>query len=265
MPLVDVHEHIGLGNVEFDFMEVPHRSDFSSWIERTLAVGARKDRGRVLLPPLYYEMPRGIENVRHLNDLLAAAASRTDLGIVATLGVVEPQHGQAAIDEISRIAETPLKGIVFSARAQGVFADIPEIVALVRHAGQNGLSVMIHATPGSANERLWRVWNLAEQCPDVPMAALGAFATWDSTQEVLVNAAKAPHLLYDTAGLEVEPIARVVEKLGAHRVMYGSGAHDINAAARLRAFASEPFRELPSAAREMVLHRNAAGFLRLAQ
>jgi hypothetical protein len=124
---------------------------------------------------------------------------------------------------------------------------------------------MIHATPGSANERLWRIWNLAEQCADVKMLALGAFASWENIQEILSNPDRVTNLRYDTSGLESEPITRVIEKLGAERILYGSGAHDGRAAAATRSSGREPFIELPDSIRAMVLHRNAAIFLGLAK
>jgi predicted TIM-barrel fold metal-dependent hydrolase len=265
MTLIDVHEHIGLGSYEFDLAKVPERGDFHSWIDRVLAVGPAGGQSRVLLPPLYYQTTQGIEDVRRLNDVLALAATRTDLHVAAALGFVEPQHGRAAFDEIDRIARGNLRGIVFSPRCQGVFADIPEMITLVKHAGEHGLVVMTHATPGSANERLWRIWNLAEQCADVKMLALGAFASWENIQQILSNGGKATNLRYDTSGLEFEPITRVIEELGAERILYGSGAHDGRAAAAMRPIDREPFADLPDSIRAMVLHGNAAIFLGLAK
>ena len=261
--VIDIHQHIGLGHHEADLMVVPSRDEFSSWSDLALAHCEAKDRYRALLPPTFYQTAAGINDVRRLNDLMDLLSTRKDRGVVGSFGIVEPHHGSAALDEIGRIAKSNLKGIVFSPRTQGVYADTPEIIALTQHAGEHGLTVMIHATAASSNEPLWRIWNLATSCKDVSMVALGAFASWDNIQAILANPDTAPNLKYDTAGLHALPISFVTQKLGADRLLYGSGAHDTAAAGGLSSGSLPPFEDLESELRHRILYRNAEHFLNL--
>lgn len=229
---IDLHQHLGLGRGEFDLIEIPDEDAFAGWLDHAAATMPRLPHGcaRALLPPIYFQSAGGAEDVRRLNDLMLAAAARPELSAVAAFGVVEPHHGEAAFAELDRIARLGLDGVVFSPRAQGVFANTPELVALVKHAATRGLLTLVHATPRSGNETLWRIRDLAEQCAPAPIVALGALGDWETV--LAVTAGESPrNLHYDTAGIAVAAVAGLVKRLTTERLLYGSGAHDAARAA----------------------------------
>jgi predicted TIM-barrel fold metal-dependent hydrolase len=257
-PYIDIHQHLALGAGEFDLIEVPAEDAFPEWLDRAAAAMPRLPQGwtRALLPPVFFQSAGGAQDVRRLNDLMLAAAARPELSVVAAFGVVEPQQGEAAFAELDRIARQGLDGVAFSPRAQGVFADTPELVALVRHATGCGLLTLVHATPRSGNESLWRIWNLAEQCAPSPIVALGALGDWENVQAI--NAAESPgNLYYDTAGLADAAVAAAAKRLTLQRVLYGSGAHDAAHAARVRL----SHEAIPEDLRPAVLRDNARRLL----
>jgi predicted TIM-barrel fold metal-dependent hydrolase len=222
---IDVHQHIGLGDDEFDLFDVPAEAAFDAWLNREAATLPALPPGwaRVLLPPIYFKSTGGAKDVRRLNDLMAAAAARPEFRAMAAFGVVEPQQGEASFEELDRMARIGLAGPAFSPRAQGVFADTPELVALVRRATAQGLLSALHATPASGNEALWRIWNLAAQCAPVPILALGALAGWENVQAILAGGGPG-NLYYDTARLAGGvALGGLATKLGSNRLLYGGG------------------------------------------
>ena len=188
-------------------------------------VAPRQNGGRcVLAPPLYYLLAAGAADVRAVNDFVLAQA-RQDRTVAAALGVVEPKYEDDAFRELERLASLGGKGVVWSARAQGVFADDTRLAPLCRRAHELGLRSIFRAAPFSTNEALWRIWRLARECPEVPIVVAGALQTYDYAQFIEANGGGPDNLLYDTAGWTVStnPV-RLLALVGEQRVLFGSGA-----------------------------------------
>jgi predicted TIM-barrel fold metal-dependent hydrolase len=270
MRVFDIHVHFGLGGDEFELLEVPARADFARRVDAYLAElpGGVEGANGALLPPMYYALPGGVEDTRRLNDLVAAVRAAAPGRFPAAFGVVEPHHAEAALAEIDRIAgELGLAGLVFSHRAHGAIADVAITLRCVERAAARGLLPMLHATPFSGNEALWRVWRVAEMFADVPIVALGALSNFDQTEQILANPERAPNLRYDTSGVlgSFGRFERLAERLGPHRLVYGSGAHDRRAAARAgRQFIAILESALPEDVKVQILWGNAAALLKLA-
>lgn len=172
-------------------------------------------------PPLYYSLADGIADDRRINDALIAAASRVN-GFAA--GVAEPKYGEATLEEIERIAALGARAIVWSARAQGVFANDRLMADLCLHASGRGLVPMIHSAPFSVNESLERVWSLARKCGSVPMVVVGAMASWENVQAIADNGGGPENLFYDLSGLaSTWDLASLVGSGCTARLLFGSG------------------------------------------
>jgi len=221
--LVDINFNLfARGNDFVDFIEtedaVAHTDAFPG-ASAELPDGYRATL--LLTPPLYHSLAEGIADNRRINDALLANARRIG-GFAA--GVVEPKFGDAAKQEIDRIAGLGVRAIVWSARAQGVFINDRLMADLCRHASEQGLVPMIHSAPFSVNESLERVWSLARKCEDVPMIVAGALASWENVQAICDNGGGPANLSYELSGLATTwDLASLVASGCSKRLLFGSG------------------------------------------
>ncbi len=229
MEIIDIHRRIVPDVAEDALFRVPERSNFASWIAAARLTTGEQDNTRyVVLPPAFYMLTEGLADTRRLNDLTRAVQDSLGNRAPAAFGIVEPHHGEAALAEIDRIAgELRLTGIVWRHRAHGVYADVPIMTKFVARAAERGLVPMLYASPGSMNESLWRIWNLAAQFPAVPMIVLGALADWEHLQQIMATPDRAANVHYDTSNFFGEPddLAAVAKRLGSHRLVYGGGGY----------------------------------------
>jgi predicted TIM-barrel fold metal-dependent hydrolase len=212
---------------------------------------------RLPTPPVYYSLANGIADDRTINDALLAAARQ--LGSRA-FGVAEPKYGEAAAAEIERLAAAGAAGLVWSPRAQGLFANDHTLAELIRHADRHGLVSMVHSAPHSINEGLWRLWALADLCAGIPLVVLGAFEAWENIQLVRAEKGARDALFYDLSAMsEGYDLDHLVAAMGAGRLLFGSGGGD-GVAATLGVVERAT---LGSADREAILRGNAERLFRL--
>jgi len=220
--------------VDMNFNAFVRGNDFIDFIETRDAVTAAQalppipadlpagyDAILQLTPPLYHSLAEGIADNRRINDALLATASRID-GHAAC--VAEPKFGEATMAEIERAASLGTKAVVWSARAQGVFANDRLMADLCRHAFGQGLVPMIHSAPFSINESLERVWSLARKCDGVPMVVVGALASWENVQTICDNGGGPDNLSYDLTGLATTwDLLSLTGSGCTARLLFGSG------------------------------------------
>ncbi|MFC5570175.1 amidohydrolase family protein [Lysobacter yangpyeongensis] len=103
-----------------------------------------------------------LDAMRTGNDAVIALAARNPhLVPVAT---VHPYDGQAALDEVTRVAARGVKVLKIHPHTQKFDAADPRVLALVRHAGTQGMTVLMdnaNILPGDSE----RLFNLALQAP----------------------------------------------------------------------------------------------------
>jgi predicted TIM-barrel fold metal-dependent hydrolase len=214
---------------------------------------------RLLTPPVYYSLAKGIDDDRTINDALIAAAHR--LGSRA-FGTVEPRFGDAVAAEIQRLGALGAAGVVWSARAQGMFGNDHLLAEHIRQASRCGLVSMVQASSYSINEGLWRLWALAEQCDGAPLVVLGAFESWEAIQLARENRGGAANVFYEVSAMsEGYDLDHLFAAMGTERLLLGSGGGD-GLAATLGVLGCSA---LPPDAREAILWRNAVQLFRLAE
>lgn len=212
------------------------------------------DARLILTPPTYYSLTNGLADNRAINDALAAEAKARP-GTRAC-GVVEPKYGDVAAAELERMAVIGLSGVVWSARAQGFFANDHTLAELCRHAHGLGLVSLIHSAPYSVNEGLWRVWALAGMCPGVPLVVTGGLESWENIMMTRENKGGPEGVFYTLSHLsESWDLDGMVNSCGAERLLFGSGGGDLFG----RTLGIVERSSAPAEAKDMILSRNAEG------
>ena len=103
------------------------------------------------------------DDIRARNDALIALADRH--ADVVPIGTVHPYDGQAALEELARIAAHGVRMIKLHAHTQQFDVRDPRVLATVRKAGELGMVVLLDnaSIVAGDNEHLF---NLAVQVPD---------------------------------------------------------------------------------------------------
>lgn len=180
------------------------------------------------------------------NDALIALASQHPQ--VAPIGTVHPYDGQAALDELARIAAKGVRVLKIHAHTQQFDVADPRVLALVRKAGELGVAVLLDNAsilPGD-NEKLF---NLAARAPDTKLvlAHMGGanFRYWNilalartadgfGFQNLYFDISATVLLAGDTP-LE-EEFVWTLRNVGIDHVLLGSDFPQISLARTLEAF-----------------------------
>lgn len=186
------------------------------------------------------------DDIRERNDALIALAKKHP-GVVP-IGTVHPYDGQAALDELARIAASGVKVIKIHAHTQKFDVADPRVLALARKAGELGVVVLTdHASilPGDSQ----KLFNLVAQAPKTKfvLAHIGGlnFRYWN----VLPLARTADGFAFDNLYFDIsatvlmagdtpleEEFVWTLRNVGIDRVILGSDYPQISLAQTLEAF-----------------------------
>jgi predicted TIM-barrel fold metal-dependent hydrolase len=186
------------------------------------------DRGGVaqaiVIPGHGYERPNGAADTRQMNDSVAAYRDALPERFPAAVGITEPLHGDAGLEELERGKhELGLVGFSFHTRFQGVSLDSRWIARACERMGELGLVPVIHAMDETAEEALWKLAALARSLPQIPFLALDAFSSYESTRQCSFVADIAPNILFDTSlSYNFDFIEDFANRFGADRVVFGT-------------------------------------------
>jgi len=149
-PVFDVHVHLREGETSLQ----AYRDDVAAAGLKLAGLGAMWFGGP-------YQAPQGNPaDVRARNDALIAQAARHP--DVVAVGTVHPSDGQDALDEMTRIAARGVKVLKLHAHTQKFDVADPQVLALVRKAGELGMVVLLdnaNIIPGDSE----KLFNLAIQ------------------------------------------------------------------------------------------------------
>ena len=228
--VLDVHHHVGdafralggdLDPTASMTREEYHERELSSRLEIM-------DRGGVgqaiVIPGHGYERSHGIADTRAENDAIARYRDRTPERFPAAVGIVEPRDGAASLGEIERARrELGLVGISFHTRFQGVSLDSRWIRTYCERMGELDLVPVLHAMDETPEEALWKLAQLARDLSGLPMLALDAFGSYESTRQCFFVADIAPNIVFDTSlSYNFDFIENFVRRFGADRVAFGT-------------------------------------------
>jgi uncharacterized protein len=228
--VLDVHHHVGdaftaLGG-ELDPTGAMSAADYDRVeLESRLAImdtgGVRQ---AVVIPGHGYLRPNGIGDTQRINSSIARYRDRMPDRFPVAVGIVEPQHGAALLDEIDRCHdELGLAGISFHTRFQGVSLDSRWITAAVERLAERGMVPVVHAMDETPEEALWKLTALARAVPDTPFLALDPFCSFEATRQCFFAAELAPNIMFDTSlSYNFDFIEDFVRRFGAERVAFGT-------------------------------------------
>lgn len=151
-PVFDVHVHLREGEASLK----AYRDDVAAADLKLSGLAAMWFGGP-------YQAREGAPaDVRARNDaLIALAGKHAD---VVAVGTVHPYDGQAALDEVARIASRGVKMLKLHAHTQRFDVADPRVLAVVRKAGEVGMVVLLdnaNILPSDSEE----LFNLAAQAP----------------------------------------------------------------------------------------------------
>lgn len=152
-PVFDVHVHLREGQASLDAYEAQAKADG----REVTGFGAMWFGGP------YQALQGDIDDTRHRNDsLIALAAEHPKMAPIAT---VHPYDGQAALDELTRVAGRGVKVLKLHAHTQRFDNADPRVLDVVKHAGTLGVIVLMdnaNILPGDSG----KLFNLAIAAPD---------------------------------------------------------------------------------------------------
>ena len=195
----------------------------------------------------YHQALQGdVEQTRTRNDaLIALAAKHPKMLPIVT---VHPYDGQAALDELKRVADRGVKVVKLHPHTQKFDVSDPRVLALVREAGALGVIVLMdnaNIVPGDSE----RLFNLAVQAPKTTFvfAHIGGlnFRFWN----VLALVHTAENFFMDNIYFDIsatvllaadspieEEFVWTLRNIGVDRVILGSDYPQISLSRTLDAF-----------------------------
>lgn len=149
-PVFDVHVHLREGEASL----LEYKAGVGSAGIELAGIGAMWFGGP------HQALQGEIDKIRTGNDgVIALAAEHPEVLPIAT---VHPYHGQAALEELARVAARGVKVLKLHAHTQKFDVSDPRVLALVRKAGELGVVVLMdnaNILPGDSE----KLFNLAAQ------------------------------------------------------------------------------------------------------
>lgn len=216
--VVDAHLHIALDAAPRD----------AGGVEDVLRRMDRNGIASAVAAPLpEYETPDGLASSRRQNIALRAVLDRWPDRFPAGLGVAEPRHGARAVDEARvAVADLGLAGLAFDNDVAGLAIDSDAMLPILEElAERDGAVAAIVVGAYSVLRSPFRLGIVARRLPSLHFLALNAFA--DITHETASHdlAERCPNIAFclGNAKTQLFTVERAVERIGADRVLYGSG------------------------------------------
>jgi predicted TIM-barrel fold metal-dependent hydrolase len=171
-----------------------------------------------VLVPSDFEI--AVENQSGNDRVLKLAAQHE--GVFAGMATVNPWYGKKAIAELRRAAGNGAVGLKLHPVLQGFALCDPLVHPVIEEARTLNLAVYAHTGSPAYAEPL-QLAELARTFPDVRFI-LGHGGSTDFKADALAAAQLAENIVIETSWTLPERLLRLVDVLGAHRVMFGSDA-----------------------------------------
>jgi predicted TIM-barrel fold metal-dependent hydrolase len=257
----DIHQHFGT---------VPGSSD------RTTAADDDRDARLAfldhfgigqcaLMPGHSYAAPRGLADLRAINDGLCDYAAMAPERFVAVFGTLDPRHGLANVAEVERLGGLGFRGLSWHHRFQGLPMDHPVMFAILEAMEAQGMAVLAHCYASGDFESPWRLRRLAEHFPATPFFALDAMTSPENLDQLIAIAQMLDNVHIDLTStlLGSRGIERAVRRIGAERLVFGSNYYSMSRVARVVAIDAVEMSDLDAAQKDAILGGNARRLLGL--
>jgi predicted TIM-barrel fold metal-dependent hydrolase len=257
----DIHQHFGT---------VPGSSGTTATIEEDrdtrIAFLAHFGIGQcALMPGHSYSAPRGLADVRAINDRLHAYASLAPERFPAVFGTLDPRHGLANVAEVERLAGLGFRGLSWHHRFQGLPMDHPVMFAILEAMEARGMAVLAHSYACGDFESPWRLRRLAGCFPETSFFALDAMTSSENLDQLIAIAEELDNVHIDLTStlLGSRGVERAVRRVGAERLVFGSNYYSMSRVPRVVAIDAVEAAELDPAQKEAILGGNARRLLGL--
>jgi len=265
MQAIDIHQHYGA------LIGVPGSSgDATAGLKRDcetrLAFMDRFAIARaVLMPGHSYSAPRGITDIRAINDGLHAYGQLSPERFAALFGTVDSRHGKSSVAEVERVAELGFRGLSWHHRMQGLPMDHPVMFDIVARIDALGLAAMMHCYAHGDFEAPWRLRRLAERFPGTTFVALDAMTSPENLEQLLGIAERCGNVYIDltTTQLGARGVLLAIERAGAGKLVFGSNYYSMSNPGGIAALDALEGAGLTDADRNAILGGNAARLLGL--
>jgi hypothetical protein len=207
-PIIDAHTH--LTGTEFD--------------PEVLAEGDRLGVTTFLCSCIagYRHYPT-IDEVRAANTALAAVMSDRIKGYC----YVNPRHGPAALDDLARCVED--RGMIGIKLWVATLCDDPLVYPFVERAIEYRIPVLTHCWRKTVGQLPYETqpMNVARLAARYPEATIIMAHLGGQVETATLAVQDYPNVLTDTSGTPIggAEVAIAVDRLGAHRVVFGSDLH----------------------------------------
>jgi len=180
--------------------------------------------GAIVIPGHEYLRPRGLLDTQDRNNMIARYRDQHPQRFLAAVGITEPLHGRAGIDEVTRCAEElGLIGISIHTHFQGVSTDSHLVDQIVAKTCQLGLVPFLHAHAGASDQAVWKIGKIALRWPESVIIALDGFSGLERAKETRLAAELAPNLVFDTAlAANFAMVEAFIAEFGCERIIFGT-------------------------------------------
>lgn len=216
--ILDIHHHLTLQPTS---TQSDIRQDYEARVRIMDQNGIEQ---AVVTPRGGFYRPRGLDDTRRINDLVAEYVVRYHDRFPIGLGTVLPLQGQDGLLEIDRaLSSLGLRGFEWHHMNLGAPIDHEMMYQFLAKLQDLDVPAFIHAFPESLWEAPWRLEKVAADFPRLRIVALSALCVWSYIEPVIRIAEGHPNIMLDTLVFPVNQILeRCVERLGADRLFFGS-------------------------------------------
>ncbi len=184
-----------------------------------------------ILASLNLPVATDAHQVAHTNDFWSAfTPSHTTTQGIFSLAAFHPCVPEKGI-ALEQIARTGFTGVKFHPEYQNVYLNDPgmdevwaamsdfDLVAYLHAGGERVFQAPYHSSPSE-------IRRLHQRFPKLKIAAahLGGFAMWDEAEEVLMGQDVYLDLSHTFFWMDAAQILRLIQKHGAHRILFGTDA-----------------------------------------
>ncbi|GMR23718.1 MAG: amidohydrolase family protein [Acidobacteriota bacterium] len=168
------------------------------------------------------------------------------------LAAANPWFGDQAVEELRRSLDAGLRGLKIASHVQGFVLSDSIIHPLVEVCREYGAPLYAHTgTPITAEP--FQLAELARTFPDVTMV-MGHMGYTDFWYDAVPAALQSENIYLETSLIDIMNIHNAIEKVGAHRILFGSDFPESDLALELEKIAMI---DMDDEARSDVLGRNA--------
>jgi len=188
-------------------------------------------RAAIVMASHVYDRPKGVEDTRRQNDLVAWYRNQHPDRFPVAIGTVEPNQGlEAGLAEIRRMHdELDLDGVVWHPIFNGAFVSDPPMVEFARELGRLDMPAFVHLNVDGILESATHLEALASEAPETTFVAVGAFSSHRNMRDLRGIGARCQNILFDTslAWPMGQPILEFAETFGSERLIFGTDMHHI--------------------------------------